>query len=151
MNRQFPLAGLLRLRRLEQDQAAARFGAVNAQLRAVGAQQASARADAEEIPSDVDSSAALLAVAAARAASASLLAELDALAAAAEAERGKAQHDLTSARARTVGLEKLEARHDALVDAAELAAEQGVLDDLGSSARLRQAPAAAAGRGGSTT
>lgn len=150
MTPQFPLAGLLRLRRLEQDQAAARFGAVNAQLRAVGAQQASARAEAEEIASDVDSSAALLAVAAARAASASLLTELDALAAVTEAERGQAQRDLAVARGRTVGLEKREARHGALVVAAELAAEQSVLDDLGSSARLRQGPDAL-NRGGSTT
>ncbi|KHL02415.1 hypothetical protein [Sinomonas humi] len=142
MNRPFPLAGLLRLRRIEQDQAAARFGAVNAQLRAVGAQQASAQADAQEIPSEVDSSAALLAVAAARAASASLLADLDALVSMTEAEHGQAQRDLAAARGRTVGLEKLEARHDALAVAGELAAEQGVLDDLGSSARLRLGPEA---------
>lgn len=149
MNRQFPLAGLLRLRRLEQDQAAARFGAVNAQLRAVGARQASARAETEEIPSDVDSSSALLAVAAARAAAASLLTELDALSAAAEAERGRAQRDLASARGLTVGLEKLEVRHHELLEAAELAAEQGVLDDLGSSGHLRRGAEAAA-RGAST-
>lgn len=144
MNRQFPLAGLLRLRRLEQDQAAGHLGAVNAQLRAVGAQQAAARADAEEIASDVDSSAALLAVAAARAASAGLLAELDALVAAHEAECAQAQRDLAAARTRTIGLEKLELRHQSLVEAADLAVEQRVLDDLGAAGRRPQPPEAVA-------
>ncbi|MEA5457149.1 flagellar export protein FliJ [Sinomonas sp. JGH33] len=135
MNPQFPLAGLLRLRRLEQDQAAARLGAANARLRALSAREDAARAEAERISSDVDGAAALRAVAAARASSLGMLAELHALAELADAERDEALLEFGAARARTIGLEKLEARHADAVAAADLAAEQGLLDDLGSGAR----------------
>lgn len=135
MNRQFPLAGLLRLRRLEQDQAAAHFGAVNAQLRAAAGRQDNALAESERSPSEVGDSGALRAVAAARAASASMLAELQALTSLAEAEAQQALQDLGAARARTLGLEKLEARHGAEFAAAELVAEQNVLDELSSARR----------------
>jgi flagellar FliJ protein len=134
MNRRFPLAGLLRLRQLEQDQAAARFGAANARLRALSAREETALTGTERIASDVESSASLRAVAAARASAMSMLADLHTLAEVAESERDDAQLELAAARARTVGLEKLEARHAEAVAAAELAAEQGVLDELGASA-----------------
>ena len=134
MSRQFPLAGLLRLRQLEQDQAAARFGAVNARLRALAGREESVRAQGDGITSEVDSSAALRAVAAARASSMSMLADLRALSELAASEREDAQVEFAAARARTIGLEKLEARHSEAVAAAELAAEQGVLDELGTAA-----------------
>lgn len=134
MSRQFPLAGLLRLRQLEQDQAAARFGAVNARFRALAGREEAAREQADGITSEVDSSAALRAVAAARASSMSMLADLRALSELAASEREDAQVEFAAARARTIGLEKLEARHSEAVAAAELAAEQGVLDELGTAA-----------------
>lgn len=130
MSRQFPLAGLLRLRRLEQDQAAAHLGAVNAQLRAVTARKDAALAESERLSSEAADAASLRAIAAARSASSSLLADLEALAALADADAERAQHDLAAARARTLGLEKLEARHAAEAVAADLAAEQIVLDEL---------------------
>jgi flagellar FliJ protein len=135
MNRQFPLAGLLRLRRLEQDQAAAHFGAVNAQLRAASGRQDSAVAESAGSPSEVADSTALRAVAATRAASASMLVELQALTSLAEREAQRALQELGAARVRTTGLEKLEARHRAEVAASELAAEQTVLDELSSARR----------------
>lgn len=140
MTAPFPLAGLLRLRRLEQDQAAGHLGAANTRFAALAASEGRAAAEAEQIPSDAGTSAALQAVAAARASSMSMLTELRALAAAAEAERDDAEREFGAARARTVGLEKLEARHTASVAAAELAAEQVVLDELGSAARMRSGP-----------
>ncbi|MGN6404086.1 flagellar FliJ family protein [Sinomonas sp.] len=135
MSRQFPLAGLLRLRRLEQDQAAAHLGAVNAQLRAVTARKDAALAESERLSSEAADAASLRAIAAARSASSSLLADLEALAALADADAERAQHDLAAARARTLGLEKLEARHAAEAAAAELAAEQNVLDELSGARR----------------
>ncbi|MDQ4504074.1 flagellar export protein FliJ [Sinomonas sp. ASV322] len=140
MTPSFPLAGLLRLRRLEQDQAAARFGAANARVRALSTREDAARSDSERIASDVDGAAALRAIAAARASSLGMLAELHALADVADAERDEALLEFGTARARTIGLEKLEARHAAALAAADLAAEQGVLDDLGSGALRRESP-----------
>ena len=131
MTRQFSLAGLLRLRQLEQDQAAARFGAANARLRGLAVREEAALADGDRIASDVDSSAALRAVAAARASSMSMLADLRTLGEIAQSERDEAQLEFAAARARTIGLEKLEARHAEAVAAAELGAEQAVLDELG--------------------
>lgn len=137
MSPSFPLAGLLRLRRLEQDRAAGHLGAANARFSALAASEGRTRADTELIPSDADTSDAMRAVAAARASSMGMLAELRALVAVAEAERESAQRELGAARAGTVALEKLEARHAAAERAEELAAEQAVLDELGSAARNR--------------
>jgi flagellar FliJ protein len=69
----------------------------------------------------------------------SMLTELRSLAATVEAERDEAEREFGAARARTMGLEKLEARHAAAAAASALAAEQVVLDELGSAARLRGA------------
>jgi flagellar FliJ protein len=137
MTSHFPLAGLLRLRRLEEDRAAARYGAASARLTALTARQEHTMADADQIPAEFETVAALRAAAAARASSMTMLGELRALTTTAEAERDTAQREFGVARARTVGLEKLEDRHAAAVTAAELAAEQVVLDELGSSARHR--------------
>lgn len=137
MTASFPLAGLLRLRRLEEDRAGARLGARTAHLRSLAAQESRAVADADQIPTDVDSMIALRAVAAARASSMSMLGELQALTASAEVECAAAQREYAAARASTVGLEKLETRHAAAAQAAELAAEQAVLDELGGAAHHR--------------
>jgi flagellar FliJ protein len=137
MTSHFPLAGLLRLRRLEEDRAAARYGAASARLAALTARQESSLAEADQLPAEFETVSALAAAAAARASSMSMLSEIRALTTTAEAERDTAQRDFGAARARTVGLEKLEARHASAATAAELAAEQVVLDELGSSARHR--------------
>ena len=133
----FPLAGLLRLRRLEQDQAAGHLGAANSRFAALAATEARAAAEAEQLPSEASTSAALQAIAAARASSMSMLTELRGLAAVAGEDRDEAERVFGAARARTVGLEKLEARHAVAAAPAEIAAEQVVLDELGSAARLR--------------
>jgi flagellar FliJ protein len=131
----FSLAGLLRLRRLEEDQAAAVFGAAVSRHAGFTARTERALTELDRLPAEVDGLAVLHTAAAARAASSAMLTELHALSDAAAAQRDAAERDLGLARARTLGLEKLEARHGAAVQAAELAAEQVVLDELGSRAR----------------
>lgn len=137
MNRLFPLAGLLRLRRLEQDQAAANLGSVNTRLAALNARQESARIETERTPSEATDAASLRAIAAARVSSMSMLADLRHLTRIAEDDREQAQAALAVTRARTIGLEKLEERHGLDVAAADLAAEQGVLDELASASWQR--------------
>lgn len=133
----FSLAGLLRLRRLEEDQAAAVFGAAVTRHAGFTTRTERALTELDRLPAELDGLAVLHTAAAARAASSAMLSELRALTDAAAAQRDAAERDLGQARARTLGLEKLEARHGATVQAAELAAEQVVLDELGATARLR--------------
>ncbi|GAA2483431.1 hypothetical protein [Terrabacter carboxydivorans] len=135
----FSLAGLLRLRRLEEEQAGAVYGAATARHAALVARTDRAIAEAEAIRAEVDTIHELQAVAAARAASMAMLAELHALTAGADDERTSAQRGYSAARGRTLGLEKLEDRHTETVHAAALVAEQVVLDELGSSAFSRSA------------
>ncbi|WP_231556235.1 hypothetical protein [Cryobacterium sp. MLB-32] len=71
-------------------------------------------------------------MAAARASSRSMLADLDALGQGHLATLAQAQSVFDAARAESIGLEKLEARHSAAVAAADLRAEQIVLDEIAS-------------------
>ncbi|MFI2563941.1 flagellar export protein FliJ [Paenarthrobacter sp. NPDC018779] len=142
MNRQFSLAGLLRLRQAEQKAAESGLATANSRSSSVRERRAEARAALADSSGSVGSlgdSGSLLAIAAARAASQSMLAELDALAAVADAEAAAARDEYTEARRRAVGLEKLETRHDAAFLAAELHAEQGALDEIASAAWHRKA------------
>lgn len=135
MARSFPLAGLLRLRRIHQDQAAGELAAANATLRSREADRGTAVASLDRSLSRVDSAQALAAVAAARASSRSMLRELEALETRSRADQGRAQADFSAARARTVSLEKLEDRHTAAVHAEDLRVEQLVLDEIATNAR----------------
>lgn len=134
MNRQFSLAGLLRLRQTQQDAAASGLARANARSASLRSRRATSREELAESTGNAGSSAALLAIAAARASAQSMLAELDALAAGAEAEAAQARAEYTEAKRRAVGLEKLENRHGAAFEASALRAEQGVLDEIASSA-----------------
>ncbi|GAB3568365.1 hypothetical protein GCM10027405_30040 [Arthrobacter alkaliphilus] len=139
MNRQFSLAGLLRLRQTQQDAAANELARANSRTASLRSRRATAREELAESAGDAGSSASLLAIAAARASSQSMLAELDALAASAEAEAAQARAEYTEAKRRAVGLEKLEARHGAAFEASVLRSEQGLLDEIASSAWHRKA------------
>lgn len=139
MNRQFSLAGLLRLRQAEQKAAESGLAAANSRSASLRVRRAEARSALEDSVGQVADSASLLAIAAARASSQSMLAELDALASIAEAEAASAQADYTEARRRAVGLEKLETRHDADLAASVIRSEQGVLDEIASAAWHRKA------------
>ncbi|RAX16981.1 flagellar export protein FliJ [Pseudarthrobacter sp. AG30] len=139
MNRQFPLAGLLRLRQLQQDQAATGMARAASRSEDAHGRRAAARKELGDSVDSAVSSSSLLALAAARASSQSMLADLDALSAAAEADLAEARADYTQARRMAVGLEKLELRHDAELAAAELHAEQGVLDEIAATSWHRKA------------
>ncbi|WP_423183672.1 flagellar FliJ family protein [Arthrobacter sp. NyZ413] len=134
MNRQFSLAGLMRLRQTQQVAAASGLAQANSRSASVRERRAAAREELAESSGDAASAASLLAIAAARASAQSMLAELDALAASAEAEASEARTEYTEARRRAVGLEKLEARHGAAFEAHILRAEQSALDEIASSA-----------------
>jgi flagellar FliJ protein len=132
MNRQFSLAGLLRLRQIQQDQAASGLASARSRSSSVRAREASARRQLGASDEDIVSSASLRAVAASRSASHSMLADLQNLARVAETDEATAREEFIAARTRSVGLEKLQARHQADVHAAELSAEQSALDEISS-------------------
>ncbi|MFD1214787.1 hypothetical protein ACFQ36_22425 [Arthrobacter sp. GCM10027362] len=137
MARSFPLAGLLRLRHLQQDQAAGKLAAANARLQDNGRSILQARTLLGETVSEVSDAAALQAVAAARASSRGMLADLQALEQLRQGEAEQARLAFQQARAQAVALEKLEARHAGAAAAEELHGEQVVLDELASGAWQR--------------
>ena len=130
MSRQFTLAGLLRLRQIQQDQAATGLARARSRSSSVRARETSARRQLAATDEDIVSSASLRAVAASRSASHSMLADLQNLARVAETDEATARGEFIAARTRSVGLEKLEARHQAEVNTAELRAEQSALDEI---------------------
>lgn len=132
MNREFSLAGLLRLRQLQQDQAATGLARARSRSSSVRAREASARRELAATDDPITSSASLRAVAAARSSSHSMLADLQNLTRLAEVDESAARAEFIAARTRSVGLEKLQARHDAEVSSADLRAEQSVLDEIAS-------------------
>lgn len=135
MARAFRLAGLLRLRQAQQDQAAAALAASADRLRDAADARLRARRTLADSPTDVTDAATLSAVAAARASTRGMLVELDAVSARREAEHESARAAHAEARRAAVGLEKLEARHAEQVAAEELRAEQVVLDEIGAARR----------------
>jgi flagellar protein FliJ len=132
MARAFALSGLLRLRHLQQDEAAGELAAANARIAENAARRSQASAALLVLPSVVTSAASLAAVAAARTSAQSMLADLDALG----REYGLAAADAHAAfavtRTKSVGLEKLEGRHGVNLAAEDLRAEQTVLDEIAS-------------------
>lgn len=135
MARAFALAGLQRLRDLQEAQAAGKLAAANAKLREGSARAARARAAADAAPVDADSAAALQAVAAARASTRSLLVELDGLVASLDDEAEAVRTEYREARRRAVVLEKLGERHAEGVLREDLAREQAALDELAARGR----------------
>jgi flagellar FliJ protein len=138
MARTFPLAGLLRLRQIEKDHAASDLAAANALRRDVGERQARAIAALHNVSLEATDAGSLFAVAAARASSRSMLADLAALTERAESEAAQAQAVFSAAKARAVGLEKLETRHVAGVTAHDLTTEQAVIDEVATGAWVRE-------------
>ena len=137
MARAFPLAGLLRLRHSQEDQAAAALAAANTSSRDAKARRQSVRIEASMTESEPVSLAALSAIAAARASSRSMLADLDVLCQIRDEAAITAQSEFMAARTRSVGLEKLSDRHHTEWTAGQMKAEQGALDEIASSRQLR--------------
>jgi len=126
----FSLSGLLRLRRVEEDQRALELNSAR-DHEAIGAAR-SRRVRSELAASNVDpvSHASLASIAATRASTTELLSELSELEAIAAAHVEVAVVAHAEAHRRTLGLEKLEGRFDAEQAAEENKSEQLVLDDL---------------------
>jgi flagellar FliJ protein len=132
MTQRFSLAGLLRLRHLQQELAAADLAAARNRLDATNVRQERARVALGGSSADVTSTSALYAIAAGRAALRSTLADLNALHEGQQAEAMAAEVALGAARATSISLEKLEVKHTTRVEAEAVVAEQHVLDELAS-------------------
>jgi len=130
MARTFRLAGLLRLRQVQEEQAASDLAAANARSRENAARQNRARAALGGVGAEATSSNVLYAIAAARSSSRSMLAELEAVDVHNRADVADAAAAYAAARARSLGLEKLEQRHIETRDADDLAAQQAVVDEI---------------------
>ena len=139
MARTFPLAGLLRLRQLREDEAAGSLATANERLRSSQSHTETVSEALGGTDLSPAASASLYAVAAARASARSVLADLHALEAHLQQEQDRAQERFRVARAETLALEKLEDRHRQSEAAAALEAEQRVLDELASTGWGRRA------------
>lgn len=131
MGRVFPLAGLLRLRELQEKRAAGDLAAANSALhggraRVLGVRDTVAAAATEPMDGD-----ALLAIAAARASSRGMLLELNALVESQVSDALSAETDYLQARGAAAMLAKLAEKHELTVRTEDLAREQLLLDDLG--------------------
>jgi len=139
MGRMFPLAGLLRLRQVQRDQAAGDLAAANARVERSSARERTARAALAGIAAEVSDVTVLSAIAAARASSRGMLGELQAIEEGERARARQAADALGAARARSIALEKLEGRFVAEAEGAELLAEQASLDEIAGTGWYRAA------------
>lgn len=128
--KRFGLAGLLRVRDLEEQRAAAELAEANRAVDAVRARGVRTRASLAGVRSDAVDAATLSAVVAARASAQVLLGELTALHDLASREAGEARSAHGAARASAVSLEKLRRRHTEAEAARELREEQSALDEV---------------------
>jgi len=130
MTEKFRLASLLRVRRLQEDEAAAALASAN--RAAAEARQRSARASARLAGAALDDSVPVgvwQAITAARATMRRELEDAEALVHASRAVCAEAERAWLAARTRVKTFERLEEQHAALVAAAELAEEQKALDE----------------------
>lgn len=141
MSRPFPLAGLLRVRALAEDTAAAELAAARQAERQARerARTTAQMLGATLLPADADLSAWQASVAA-RVALSSLLTDDDAAVRVAEEESGRRQEDWTAARIRTRAVERLRDRHDENERLADERTEQNVLDELAARSTAPTAP-----------
>lgn len=131
MSPRFSLAGLLRVRRIQEDQAQGVLAERNAKLRESDAVRDRALRHLSGFGEPGMSLETLRAVAAARAAGAGLLGELQTRRTGLELGVTEARAAHREARVRTRGIERLEAAHAARTHAEDLRAEQLRLDELG--------------------
>jgi flagellar FliJ protein len=130
MSNLFSLEGLLRLRKVQKDRAAAEVSLARARAAEVAARQRSTRASLSELENTDDASRTLNWVSAARSSTASTLAELDALEAEWQLRMEDARQRYAEAKTKAASLEKLEDRHIALQAAEANRSEQIVLDEI---------------------
>ncbi|MBD8537849.1 MULTISPECIES: hypothetical protein [unclassified Frigoribacterium] len=140
MARPFSLLGLLRLRHAQQDQAGAVLAEANDRLREAADERVRAKRTLADEPSEVTDAAMLSALAASRASSRGMLAELDAVTQRRQADADAAQAAFNEARRAAIGLEKLEQKHVVAEAAADLRDEQIALDEIASRPRPDGSP-----------
>jgi flagellar FliJ protein len=137
MARLFPLAGLLRLRHLQQDEAAGALASANARLDVTSVQQNRARSALGATRVDVSSTESLYALAAGRASMRSTLSDLESLSERQRIEAERATEAYSAAKSQAVRIEKLEAKHSEAATTEDLRVEQSVIDELASTAWFR--------------
>lgn len=130
MAKPFALLGLLRVRTVQQEQAAVVAATT---VRHANSVRVRRQAVVDELGRSADAPASpevMMAIAAARASSRGMLAELESLVALADADAAAANAALAEARAKTIPLEKMELRHrnDAFTE--DLRVEQNALDEI---------------------
>jgi flagellar FliJ protein len=140
MARPFSLLGLLRLRHAQQDQAGAVLAEANDRLREAADERVRAKRTLADEPTEVTDAAMLSALAASRASSRGMLAELDAVTQRRQADADAAQAAFNEARRAAIGLEKLEHKHVVAEAAADLRDEQIALDEIASRPRPDGSP-----------
>jgi flagellar protein FliJ len=128
----FSLAALLRIRRIQQDRAAAEVSTSRARAAEVASRRRYAENSLANLMSPNGSAETLRWTAAARSAASSTLGDLGVLEVEWEARLEEARAQLKASRARAVALEKLEARHDEAEQQEFLRSEQNTLDEISS-------------------
>lgn len=151
-SRRFRLEQVLRVRHLQQDIAAAAAGAASSRVVAArGAADSLMEQAATQSFADHGDANTFAAVVAARSASSSRYSEALAAVEEAEAHSRAAQADWAHAQGRAKGLERLAERHRTALTAADLKADQAVIDEAAGRARGLTAgiegPASLGGRG----
>lgn len=130
MGNSFRLAGLLRFRQAQEDQAAAALARANGRRKEQQEKVTRVRDTLAGVPSDPGSATALRASAAARSSARSMLLELEALTVATEEAAQAAQQELLAAKKAAASLGKLDERHEAEQQTELLREEQVFLDEL---------------------
>ena len=130
MAKLFPLLGLLRVRTVQQEQAAVVAATA---VRHANSVRVRRQAVVDELGRSADTPAnpeVMMAIAAARSSSRGMLAELESLIALADADAAAAKASLAEARSKTIPLEKMELRHRNDAFAEDLRIEQNTLDEI---------------------
>lgn len=130
MPAKFSLAGLLRLRGIQQDQAAGVLAAANREVTDVEKRVSSTAERLAGSGSTPGTPESLMAIVAARASARSMFLELDGLRAQAVARADTARGEYAKAKSATAALEKLADRHRVQSAAEELRTEQNALDEI---------------------
>ena len=130
MSAAFNLAGLLRLRQLQEDLAAASVSAARGREAVGVARSRRIRHELSHTTIDSEDYLSLSSIAASRASTATLLAELGEVDRLNKAEVERAAERHAAAHRTKKGIEKLEERFEEAASAEELRREQYVLDDL---------------------
>lgn len=132
MEREYPFGGLLRIRRVQLEDAGQSLLNANRKSRDAHSSEERARHKLAHYGAGNSSMSTLLSVASARITSAAMLSELANLTLLADMELADAKENYTKAKQAVVPLEKLEERHNEELAAYDIKEEQKVLDEIAS-------------------